>query len=365
MTWFVTLAAVATGVAAVATCAATTVGRRVSVVTVAIGLATVGLATFAVLVLGVGFRGLDLFGIAHVLYLQATLAVPLLGAGLLVLGWRRRISTAGVVVSLALLVPAPVGIWASHVAPFRLRVDRLEVPVTDAGDGQGAVRVAVLADLQTTGIGDHERAAVRAILDARPDVILVPGDLFQADEDVLATQGPAVRDLLAQLEAPGGVYSVQGDVDSAVRLAAVVPPNVTQLDDQVVEVRIRDRRVRIGGTRLDVTTPAAEQVRRDLAADDGALTILMSHRPDTVLQLPPDSGVDLTVSGHTHGGQIALPLFGPPVTLSAVPRSVGAGGLHQVAGNTIYVSTGVGMERGQAPQVRFLVPPSIGLLDLG
>jgi predicted MPP superfamily phosphohydrolase len=48
-----------------------------------------------------------------------------------------------------------------------------------------------------------------------------------------------------------------------------------------------------------------------------------------------------------------------------VPREVGAGGLHEVAGNPIYVSTGVGMERGQAPQVRFLVPPSIGVLELG
>jgi predicted MPP superfamily phosphohydrolase len=364
MTWTIAVIGVIAGVAATGVCAAITHQRRLTIVSAAAGLATIGLTTFIVLLLGVG-RGLELFGIAHVLYVQATLAVPLLGIGMLLLGWRRGISTAALVVSIALLVPAPIGIWATHIAPFQLRVDRVDVPVAEVDGGSGAVRVAVLADLQTTGVGDHERAAVRAILDSRPDVILIPGDLFQADDDVLRTEGPAVRDLLAQLSAPGGVYSVEGDVDSDVRRAAVVPPNVTQLDDQVVEVRISDRRVRIGGTRLDVSTPAAEQVRRDLAGADGALTILMSHRPDTVLQLPPDSGVDLTVSGHTHGGQIALPWFGPPVTLSKVPREVGAGGLHEVAGNPIYVSTGVGMERGQAPQVRFLVPPSIGVLELG
>ena len=87
----------------------------------------------------------------------------------------------------------------------------------------------------------------------------------------------------------------------------------------------------------------------------------MSHRPDTVLELPPDSRVDLTVAGHTHGGQIVLPGFGPLVTLSDVPRSVARGGLHTVDGNRIYVSPGVGLQRGQAPQVRlFSPPPSVG-----
>lgn len=364
MTWIIAVIGVVAGIAATGACAATTRRGPLTVVTAAAGLATLGLTTFVVLLVGVG-RGLELFGVAHVLYVQATLAVPLLGIGLLLLGWRRGISTAALVVSIALLVPAPIGIWATHIAPFQLRVDRVDVSVNEARDGEGSVRIAVLADLQTTGVGDHERAAVQAILETRPDVIIIPGDLFQADGDVLRTEGPELRTLLARLSAPGGVYSVEGDTDSAARLAAVLPPNITQLDDRVVEVRVRDRRVRIGGTRLDVRTPAAEQVRQDLAQHDGALTVLVSHRPDTVLHLPPDSGVDLTVSGHTHGGQIALPWFGPPVTLSKVPREVGAGGLHEVAGNPIYVSTGVGMERGQAPQVRFLVPPSIGVLELG
>lgn len=364
MTWYVTAGAVCSGVAAIVCCIAATDRRRVSIVTVCIGLVALVPATFAVLALGI-LRGLDLFGIAHVLYLQATLAVPILGAGLLVLGRWRRSSTAAVVAGAVLLVPAPVGLWASHVAPFRLQVDQHDVPVDPGQEGRGTVRIAVLSDLQTAGVGDHERRAVQAVLDAEPDVIVLPGDLFQADDRVLDEQAPAMRELLGRLRAPGGVYLVEGDVDSAVRLAAVVPPSITRLDDQVVEVQVRDRRVRIGGTRLDVDSTPADQVRRVLAAEGGALTVLVSHRPDTVLRLLPGSGVDLVVAGHTHGGQIALPWFGPPVTLTSVPRAVGAGGVHEVAGNPIYVSTGVGMERGQAPQVRLFVPPSIGILDLG
>ncbi len=90
----------------------------------------------------------------------------------------------------------------------------------------------------------------------------------------------------------------------------------------------------------------------------------MSHRPDTVGLLPPDARVDLTVAGHTHGGQVVVPGFGPLVTLSGVPRDVARGGLHDVDGNRIYVSPGVGLQRGPAPQVRLFSPPTVAVLTL-
>ncbi len=263
-----------------------------------------------------------------------------------------------------MLVPAPVGLYATHVAPYLLHVDEHRVAVDAARDGDDPIRLGVLSDLQTTGVGDHERRAVRALLDAEPDVIVLPGDLFQADDATLRREAPALRDLLSRLDAPGGVYFVQGDVDRHPRLASLLPPNITRLEDEVVAIELGDRTLRLGGTDLDHASPAADAVRRELRSDTAALTVLVSHRPDTVLGLPADAGVDLVVAGHTHGGQFALPRIGAPLTLSAVPRQVGSGGLHEVHGNPIYVSTGVGMERGQAPQFRLGVRPSVGLLVL-
>jgi predicted MPP superfamily phosphohydrolase len=72
----------------------------------------------------------------------------------------------------------------------------------------------------------------------------------------------------------------------------------------------------------------------------------------------------LLVAGHTHGGQVQIPFFGPPITLSRVPRSVAAGGFHSLDGRAIYVSRGIGNERGWAPRVRFLAPPEVSLLTL-
>ena len=322
-----------------------------------------GIGAVLSVVVGIG-QGLDLFGLIHVAYLFAVVAVPLSGAGLLVLAARQGAGAAVVVIASLMLLPAPIGIYATHVAPYLLHVDEQRVPVAAERDGDDPVRLGVLADLQTSGVGDHERAAVRALLDARPDVIVLPGDLFQAGDDTLRREGPAVRALLAELEAPGGVYFVEGDVDRQDRIDALLPPNVTRLQDEVVTIELGDRTLRLGGTDLEHASAAADVVRDELRESTGALTVLVSHRPDTVLGLPPDAGIDLVVAGHTHGGQLALPRLGAPLTLSAVPRSVGSGGLHEVHGNPIYVSSGVGMERGQAPQFRFGVRPSVGLLVL-
>ena len=74
--------------------------------------------------------------------------------------------------------------------------------------------------------------------------------------------------------------------------------------------------------------------------------------------------MDLTIAGHTHGGQVRIPFFGPPITLSRVPRRVAGGGLHELQGNAIYVSRGVGCERASAPRVRLNCPPEVSLLTL-
>jgi predicted MPP superfamily phosphohydrolase len=70
------------------------------------------------------------------------------------------------------------------------------------------------------------------------------------------------------------------------------------------------------------------------------------------------------LSGHTHGGQVALPWIGPIFTNSPLPNRIGAGGLHERAGTRLYVSRGVGMEAGFAPPIRFLCRPEISLLIL-
>jgi len=59
-----------------------------------------------------------------------------------------------------------------------------------------------------------------------------------------------------------------------------------------------------------------------------------------------------------------VPFFGPPLTLSTVPRFVAAGGYHVVDGKRVYVSRGIGCERAGAPRLRLNCAPEVSLLTL-
>jgi len=315
-------------------------------------------------------RGLNIFGVAHLAYLAVVVTLPLLGAALAI-----RTATSDTdgrpvagAAAAALLLPGIVGWYGTHVEPRRLRVERVEVELDEDRDGDDPVRIGVLTDLQTDDPGGYEHDAVDRLLAEEPDLILLPGDLFQGSPVAFDEHEADMRALLRRLEAPHGVYLVRGDVDIWDRADRLVAgSDIVLLDDESVDVEVGDRRLRIGGHRLRYWSSEAAALREELdgAPEDGTIRILLAHRPDAALHLPADARVDLVVAGHTHGGQIVVPGLGPLFTASEVPRSVATGGLHEIAGNPVYVSTGVGMERGQAPQVRLFAPPSIGILEIG
>ncbi|MDP2864615.1 MAG: metallophosphoesterase, partial [Elusimicrobiota bacterium] len=92
-------------------------------------------------------------------------------------------------------------------------------------------------------------------------------------------------------------------------------------------------------------------------------TVLLCHVPDA-LKTAEELPINALFSGHTHGGQVCLPWFGPIVTLSHVARKIAAGGIHRVGGLYVIVSRGLGMEGHIAPRVRTFCRPHLILLEL-
>jgi len=157
---------------------------------------------------------------------------------------------------------------------------------------------------------------------------------------------------------------VSGDSDGASRLSPMaIDAGALFLDNSTTTLRVGTTELRIAGVPVAPSQQRFETLQALNQASD-AFTILLAHRPDAVFDLAPGADVDLVVSGHTHGGQVSLPFLGPPVTFSDVPRDLAAGGLGIVDGFPVYVSTGVGLERLQAPQIRIGARPSIGIIDV-
>lgn len=348
-------------------CCRLTLGRCV---TAGAGTALV----FGVKVTMLQMVGLNLFGVIHLLYVDLALIVPGLALGLLVCsrvaGMKSKLALTWAVraVAVACLFAAPMAGYATYLEPFNLIVERVDVPLSAHRRGTRPISVAVLADLQFTRVTDFERRVIAELMALDPDLILLPGDLFQGTQKQFRAERPAIVDLLSTLDAPGGVYAVDGDVDRSLDLTSVYrEAGVRFLDNEVDQATIGDRVVRIAGLASELADSETRAFVRRLEDDvnGGDIRILLTHHPDVVMALTPDSRIDLVVAGHTHGGQVVVPGFGPLLTFSDLPRHVAAGGLHDFNGRRVYISRGVGVERGQAPRIRLFCPPEITLLTLG
>ncbi len=322
-----------------------------------LSLLTIGLAgavTFGI------FLGEDLFGIVRLLTWSLFLHVPafLVGAG--VLAWRRSPATAlgywAVVVVLGL-----VALDAFIIEPRRLQVSTLEIP---SGKIAAPIRVVVLADIQTDRPGPYERRVLERAMAHQPDLLLLAGDYIQLGgrsrgyEEELA----ALRDLLVDvgLQAPLGAYAVGGNVDRPGIWPQAFAPQTASAGLPVTTME-QTTQVDLGPV---VVTGLSYWDASDVSLTVGgqdAFHIVLGHTPNFSLG---QVNADLLIAGHTHGGQVRLPFIGPLLTLSSVPRSW-ASGMTQIAPDTtLVVSRGIGLERGNAPRLRFLCRPEVVVIDL-
>ena len=320
------------------------------------------------------YQGLNFFGVLNLIYVDLVVLLPVLAIALLVLSVRskprnRRLSRPATIVCWLTMLAIPIGIYATFVEPYRLQLETADVPVLSMRAGKTPIRIGVLADIQINHVSDYEREAVHRLMAERPDLILIPGDIFQASMEQFESEERALRDLFQRLNAPAGVFLVLGDVDWSMDVVRRIleGSRVKVLFNESTSVRFADRTIVIGGVELKYDSDAARRLVHEMeeSPGDDDVRILLTHRPDVALGLRSRSRIDLVVAGHTHGGQVVVPFLGPPMTLSQVPRHIAAGGLHRIKESMIYISRGVGCEHGQAPRIRFLCPPEISVLTVG
>jgi len=129
------------------------------------------------------------------------------------------------------------------------------------------------------------------------------------------------------------------------------------LENESLVVDRAGRRFRLAGL-ADLWTRTVDIAAALAEVPEGEPVIVLTHNPDVFPDVP--AGVAITLAGHTHGGQVWLPLVGRPV----VPSKFGqryAADLIEEDGRFMFVSTGVGTS---ILPVRFLVPPEVSVVTL-
>jgi predicted MPP superfamily phosphohydrolase len=290
--------------------------------------------------------------------------------GLLWNSWPAYLLTAAFHVALA-----GVSIYATWVEPLRVGITQtgLRSPKLD---GHAPLRLLHISDLHVERVTTREHRVLHLAEESNPDVIVLTGDyltLSSVHDDAARTEAVNLLAHLCEVAGPGcPIYAVTGSppVDPPDIVPAIFEDlPITWLLDATEEVYLNGHTIRIAGLRCTAERHRdVPRLRRLLESDPkpaGArtpFTVLLYHSPDLMPEAV-ELGVDLYLCGHTHGGQIRLPMFGAIFTSSEFGKRYEMG-RYEEGGTTLYVSRGIGMEGLGAPRARFLTPPEVILWTL-
>jgi predicted MPP superfamily phosphohydrolase len=316
-------------------------------------------------------RGLGL-PLGASLFVRVLLLGGLLGAALLS-HWRgdkrsiRTQTNSATILFLALnLGFSYVQIDAYVLEPLLVETTELSLASDKLDPDAPPVRVIQLTDTHVERNSYRERDVIQRVNALRPDIIVLTGDYLNISYSSDPTAAAHFRQFVAQLEAPYGIYAVRGSVEwrPASMSWLLEGTDIVWLEQESVTLNVHGQSVTLVGVACSHRGELdAQRLTGAMAGiDAGDFTLLLYHSPDLILEAA-EQEVNLYLGGHTHGGQIRLPVFGPIVTFSRYGRRYAAG-LFREGGTTMYVSRGLGFEGGDMPRTRFLCRPEIVSFEL-
>ena len=269
---------------------------------------------------------------------------------------RRRLLRVGT----PLVVVASLGATAYGLHEAAMpTVTPVTVTSPELPEGFDGLRVALVTDLHLGPVRDASFAqrVVEEVNAQRPDVVVLGGDLV----DGKVTQVADAMAPLADLDAPLGVFAVSGNhefisQEADAWLTHWETLGITVLRNENVALQRQSDTIRLAGVHDETGTGA------DAADVDGALgsapasgfTLLAAHQPQQALDAQ-GRGIDLQLSGHTHGGQVW------PFRYAVRLQQPVIDGLSLVGDVPVLTSRGAG---AWGPPVRVLAPPEIPVITL-
>lgn len=244
-------------------------------------------------------------------------------------------------------------VYSYFVEPNFLFTKNIEMNF-EIGEG---IKIVIFSDLHIGKFknGVSIERVVEKVNKLNPGIVLIPGDfVFEAEDNDFEE-----LDYLSEIN--GQVFAVLGNhdlgfpgEDKSKKLKAVLEKNNIKLIDNTIE--------RIGESVVIIGLSDFYQGKTDYALLENQKTedfvLVLTHNPDSTFSFPENSNVDLVISGHTHGGQIRIPLLYKKI----IPTEYNFNrGVYKINNVNVLVTSGIGMSTFP---FRFLIPPEIVILEV-
>lgn len=266
------------------------------------------------------------------------------------------------------LIPFTIYIYSSTITITDFEVKEVEISLNKLPKNLDGLRIVQISDIHPPSFYTSAAfAEVRQIIESlSPDIIVITGDFVNSHPDEL----DIVYDDLRKLNAPYGVYGCIGNHDHYMsnKIHSIL---INRLEDAGVNLLINENiTLEINGEKLQLVGVDNSSWRLNYADYDKAFhglsvaytTILLCHDPvQWQNEIKGKMNADITLSGHTHGGQVGFDIFGHELSPAAMVYNYWRG-LYNENGQYLYVNVGLG---SVGPPVRIgIVHPEITLIVL-
>lgn len=268
---------------------------------------------------------------------------------------------------LSFLVAGMGGIgYASLVEPEWIDVEEITIKLPRLSPKFSGIRIAQISDMHIGGWMNQERLSqvIDSVISQTPDLVVMTGDYVIGHNWVgdMNLAFSVLRNELSRLTSKYLTLSVLGNHDHWLDAEAV---KAALQASGVIDIGNNVHTMESAGAEFHIAGVDSSYVNRDdlnlvlgKMPENGA-SILLVHEPDFADRSAETGRFDLQLSGHSHGGQIVLPFFGPPILPKFAEKY--PIGLYKIKDMYQYTNRGVGMTN---PTIRFNCRPEITIFNL-
>ncbi|MGJ8650019.1 MAG: metallophosphoesterase [Opitutaceae bacterium] len=256
--------------------------------------------------------------------------------------------------------------YVTNIEPEHLVVKqvRLETPKLTA-----PIRLLHISDIQAGSVEDYQLEIFKQIIALKPDIIINTGDFLQVvPPATFNEEWGKLFELIQSANPRYGTYAVYGDTERELyRLRPEAIEPLRMLSSRSQQIPVDGGSLSLHGLSL-YQSKSSDWAMRTVdtwlqESPESDFRILFGHAPDYALSVGEKS-IDLCLAGHTHGGQIRLPWYGPLVIDSEVPKEWSRG-FRRIGIPYLNVSAGAGSNRFNGlPPLRFNCPTEMTLIEL-